>query len=141
MTASGSFLGLSMLLEASTVTIVLLAVLAIVLLVVAIVVVTYLGLWLQAYMAGARVSIFQIVAMRMRKVNPGVIVRSKIMAVQADVPIETRQIEAHYLAGGNVPNVVRALIAADRADRGSTSASPRESTSRDATCWKRCRPA
>ncbi|MHC4859549.1 MAG: flotillin-like protein FloA [Planctomycetota bacterium] len=109
---------LPMLLETTTLTIVLVAVLAIVLLLVAIVLVAYVGLWLQAYMAGARVSIFQIVAMRLRKVNPGVIVRGKIMGVQADVPVETKQLEAHYLAGGNVPTVVRALIAADRADLG-----------------------
>jgi uncharacterized protein YqfA (UPF0365 family) len=109
---------LPMLLETTTLTIVLVAVLAIVLLMVAIVLIAYVGLWLQAYMAGARVSIFQIVAMRLRKVNPGVIVRSKIMGVQADVPVGTRDLEAHYLAGGNVPNVVRALIAADRADLG-----------------------
>jgi len=95
-----------------------LAILAIVLLVVIIAVATYFGLWLQAYMAGARVSIFQIIAMRLRKVNPGVIVRTKIMATQADVPSDTRDLEAHYLAGGNVMNLVRALIAADRADLG-----------------------
>jgi len=79
---------------------------------------SYAGLWLQAYMAGARVSIFQIIAMRLRKVNPGVIIRVKIMATQADVPSDVRALEAHYLAGGNVMNVVRALIAADRADLG-----------------------
>ena len=57
--------------------------------------------------------------MSLRKVNPDVIVRSKIMAVQAGLtrvyPITTRALEAHYLAGGNVPNVILALIAAHRA--------------------------
>jgi uncharacterized protein YqfA (UPF0365 family) len=58
--------------------------------------------------------------MTFRKVNPNIIVRSKIMAIQAGLTekdgISTRSLEAHYLAGGNVPNVVRALIAANRAD-------------------------
>ena len=58
--------------------------------------------------------------MSFRKVNPNIIVRSKIMAYQAGLSekdgMTTRALEAHYLAGGNVPNVVRALIAANRAD-------------------------
>ena len=58
--------------------------------------------------------------MSFRKVNPNIIVRSKIMAIQAGLSekdgVTTRSLEAHYLAGGNVPNVVRALIAANRAD-------------------------
>jgi uncharacterized protein YqfA (UPF0365 family) len=54
--------------------------------------------------------------MSLRKVNPAVIVRAKIMAVQAGLTVvATRDLEAHYLAGGNVMNVVCALIAADRA--------------------------
>jgi len=93
-------------------------VLVVVLLAVGFFLVTYAGLWLQAYLAGGKVSIFHIVAMRLRRVNPGVIVRSKITAVQADIPLETKALEAHYLAGGNVSNVVRALVAADRADLG-----------------------
>ncbi|MEZ5989170.1 MAG: flotillin-like protein FloA [Planctomycetota bacterium] len=75
----------------------------------------FLNLWLQAYMSKASISIFDIIGMSLRKVNPQVIVRAKISAVQAKVPIETRNLESHYLAGGNVINVVRALIAADRA--------------------------
>ena len=57
--------------------------------------------------------------MRIRKVSPTLIVRCKIMAVQAGLtrsyPISTRALEAHYLANGNVPNVIKALIAAQRA--------------------------
>ena len=68
----------------------------------------FIGLWIQAYMAGARISFLQIVAMRLRKVNPGVVVRSKIMATQADIPVDARALEAHYLAGGNVINVIKA---------------------------------
>jgi len=80
----------------------------------------YFGLWIQAKFTGAGVSLPNLVIMSFRKVNPGVIVRSKIMAVQsgltdANEGLTTRALEAHYLAGGNVPNVVRALIAAHRA--------------------------
>ena len=80
----------------------------------------YFGLWIQCKMTGAKISLPNLVMMSIRKVNPGVIVRSKIMAVQAGLTdhydISTQALEAHYLAGGNVPNVIRALIAAQRAD-------------------------
>ncbi len=79
----------------------------------------YFSLWIQCKMTGAGISFANLVMMSFRKVNPVVIVRSKIMAVQAGLtkvyPISTRALEAHYLAGGNVPNVIRALIAAHRA--------------------------
>jgi uncharacterized protein YqfA (UPF0365 family) len=71
-------------------------------------------------MTGANVRLVDLIGMTFRRVNPNIIVRSKIMAVQAGLSdkdgITTRALEAHYLAGGNVPNVVRALIAANRAD-------------------------
>jgi uncharacterized protein YqfA (UPF0365 family) len=80
----------------------------------------YANLWLQAKMTSASISILELVGMSFRKVNPNIIVRSKIMAYQAGLSekdgMTTRALEAHYLAGGNVPNVVRALIAANRAD-------------------------
>jgi uncharacterized protein YqfA (UPF0365 family) len=80
----------------------------------------YFGLWIQSKFTGAGISLANLVMMSFRKVNPGVIVRSKIMAVQSGLTdsnqgLTTRALEAHYLAGGNVPNVVRALIAAHRA--------------------------
>jgi uncharacterized protein YqfA (UPF0365 family) len=76
----------------------------------------YFGLWIQSKMTRAGVSFPNLVMMSIRKVNPTVMVRSKIMAVQAGLPpISTRALEAHYLAGGNVPNVIKALIAAHRA--------------------------
>jgi uncharacterized protein YqfA (UPF0365 family) len=79
----------------------------------------YFGLWIQCKMTRAGIGFPELVMMTIRKVNPTVIVRCKIMAVQAGVtrhyPITTRALEAHYLAGGNVPNVIRALIAAQRA--------------------------
>ena len=80
----------------------------------------YFNLWIQAKMTQANVSIWDLIGMTFRKVNPNIIVRSKIMAYQAGLSekdgMTTRTLEAHYLAGGNVPNVVRALIAANRAD-------------------------
>jgi uncharacterized protein YqfA (UPF0365 family) len=79
----------------------------------------YCGLWIQCKMTKAGISLSNLLMMSLRKVNATVIVRSKIMAVQAGLtqvfPISTRALEAHYLAGGSVPNVIRALIAAHRA--------------------------
>lgn len=80
----------------------------------------YFNLWIQCIFTRADINIWQLMMMSIRKVNPTVIVRSKIMAVQAGLTrvypmITTRALEAHYLAGGNVPNVIRALIAAHRA--------------------------
>jgi uncharacterized protein YqfA (UPF0365 family) len=73
-------------------------------------------LWLQAMTSGAKVSWFDLVGMWFRKVNTQVIVNSRIMAKKAGIDLPTNLIEAHYLAGGSVPNVVRALIAANRAN-------------------------
>jgi uncharacterized protein YqfA (UPF0365 family) len=75
----------------------------------------FLGLWIQAIFSGAQIGIFAMVGMRIRKVNPRLIVTAKIMAVKAGIPVETGLLEAHFLAGGNVPRVVQALIAADKA--------------------------
>jgi uncharacterized protein YqfA (UPF0365 family) len=79
----------------------------------------YLRLWVQSYASSAGIGLFDLVAMSFKKVNPAVIVRSKIMAVQAglgDSSGITRQaLEGHYMAGGRVPLVVQALIAANKA--------------------------
>jgi uncharacterized protein YqfA (UPF0365 family) len=79
----------------------------------------YFRLWIQSKMTGARIGIFDLLGMTFRKVNPSVIVRSKIMAVQAGLTDETgitsKSLEAHYLAGGNVPLVIRSIIAAKKA--------------------------
>lgn len=72
-------------------------------------------LWLQAFASGARVSIVALIGMWLRKVNPGIIVNSRIMAVKAGLNLSSDILESHYLARGNVPNVIRALIAASRA--------------------------
>ncbi len=80
------------------------------------IIINFGALWLRAFASGARISFFQLVAMRLRKVNPSVIINAKIMAVKSGIDISANQLEAHYLARGNVPNVIRALIAASRAD-------------------------
>ena len=74
----------------------------------------FFNLWIQSITTGAGIGLFDLIGMWLRKVNATVIVRSKIMAVQAGLHIDSNQLQAHYLAGGNVPNVVRALIAAHR---------------------------
>jgi len=75
----------------------------------------FVGLWIQAFMSNAQVSIFDLIGMRFRKVDARIIVFSKIRAVKAGMDITTNDLETHYLAGGHVPDVISALIAADRA--------------------------
>ncbi len=76
----------------------------------------YFSLWLQAYVSSTRISLFSLVMMTLRKVDPRLIVQCKVMAVQAGITdIPTSSIEAQLLAGGNVQRVILALIAANRA--------------------------
>src|SRR5439155_5945781 len=79
----------------------------------------YLRLWLQSFFSRAGITIWDLIGMTFRKVNKDVIVKSKIMAVQAgldeDQGITSKALEAHYMAGGNVPLVIRSLIAASKA--------------------------
>jgi uncharacterized protein YqfA (UPF0365 family) len=97
-------------------------ILGIVALVGVLLVLMYGGIWFQAYMSGANVSIWSLVGMTFRQVNSRLIVQTKIMSMQAGIGSEretgitTRRLEAHYLAGGDVMKVIRALIAAHRAD-------------------------
>jgi len=82
---------------------------------------TYGKLWFQAYMSSAEVSILSLIGMGFRRVPSKVIVITKIMAVQSGLNISrrdgisTQRLEAHYLAGGNVRGVIKAIIAAHRA--------------------------
>jgi uncharacterized protein YqfA (UPF0365 family) len=75
----------------------------------------HLNLWVRCITARAGIGFFELVGMTLRKVPPQVIVEAKINVVKAGIPVETGRLEAHYLAGGHVPQVVRALIAAHRA--------------------------
>ncbi len=76
-----------------------------------------LGLWIAALAAGVRIRIFgDLVAMRLRRVPPKAIVEPQIEATKAGLQLRVDNLEAHFLAGGNVTDVVRALIAADKAN-------------------------
>jgi uncharacterized protein YqfA (UPF0365 family) len=77
----------------------------------------FFSLWLQAYMSNAGVTLFDLIGMRLRKVDPRAITLGKIQLVKAGIhEITVSDLESHYLAGGRVPNVVRAMIAANRAN-------------------------
>jgi uncharacterized protein YqfA (UPF0365 family) len=80
-----------------------------------IIILSFGKLWLQAAMSGAHVSIYQFVGMVLRKVPSRLIVENRITAVKAGVALTAEKLEAHYLAGGRVGKVVRALIAANKA--------------------------
>ncbi len=86
-----------------------------ILLIVGIMALNFINLWIQALLSGARVSIFDLIGMKLRKVDPRTIVLSRIRAVKAGLDVGTSQLETHYLAGGRVPSVINALIAANRA--------------------------
>lgn len=73
------------------------------------------GLWISSLAANVKVSIFNLVGMRLRRVVPSKIVIPLIKATKAGLNVNVNQLEAHYLAGGNIDSVVDALIAAERA--------------------------
>ena len=75
-----------------------------------------IGLWFSALVSGVRISLIQLVLMRFRKVPPSVIVNQLIAGTKAGLHLTANDLEAHYLAGGNVPNVVTALISAQKAN-------------------------
>jgi len=95
------------------------AVALLILVVAALVIVLYLipvRIWIAAFASGAYVGLFTLVGMRLRRVPPSTIVTARISAVKAGLDISVNDLEAHYLAGGNVVNVVNALISADKAN-------------------------
>jgi len=75
-----------------------------------------LGLWFTALLSGVRISLLQLIFMRWRKVPPKVIVQNLISSTKAGLKLTRNDLEAHYLAGGNVQRVVNALISADKAN-------------------------
>ena len=75
-----------------------------------------IGLWISALAAGAKVGIFDLIGMRLRRVAPAKIVNPLIKAEKAGLAVPVSKLEAHYLAGGNVDRVIDALIAAERAN-------------------------
>jgi len=74
------------------------------------------GLWISAFAANVRVSIFTLIGMRLRRVVPSRVINPLIKATKAGINVSINKLEAHYLAGGNVDRVVNALIAAQRAN-------------------------
>src|SRR2546430_15975097 len=76
----------------------------------------FIGLYVRALVSGARVSMLELVGMRLRKVNAGVIVNSRIQAMRAGLPIMQAEMESHVLAGGRLINVINAMIAANKAN-------------------------
>lgn len=75
-----------------------------------------LNLWITARFSGVNVGLFELVFMRIRKVPPRLIVESMITSTKAGLDLTTRDLETHYLAGGNVRTVIKALISADKAN-------------------------
>ena len=72
-------------------------------------------LWFQALISGVRISLIQLVLMRWRGVSPNIIVMAMVTGTKAGLKLYANELEAHYLAKGNVPKVVNALISADKA--------------------------
>jgi uncharacterized protein YqfA (UPF0365 family) len=110
------FAGLPLAAATSTLTFVLVAVGVLLLFVILILVFKYFALWIRCITSGAGIGFIDLIAMSLRKINAQTIVQAKIAAVQAGLNVATRDLEAHYLAGGHVTQVIRALIAADRAN-------------------------
>jgi uncharacterized protein YqfA (UPF0365 family) len=95
------------------------AVALLILVVAALVVILYLipvRLWIAAFASGAYIGLFTLVGMRLRRVPPGTVVTARISAVKAGLDIPVNDLEAHFLAGGNIVNVVNAMISADKAN-------------------------
>ena len=74
------------------------------------------GLWFSALVSGVRISLLQLILMRWRKVPPSTIVSSMIESTKAGLELNPNELEAHYLAGGNVTSVVHALVSAQKAN-------------------------
>jgi len=73
-------------------------------------------LWVAAWASGAYVGLFTLVAMRLRRIPPNTVITARISAVKAGIEITVNELEAHFLAGGNVVRVVNAMISADKAN-------------------------
>lgn len=88
---------------------------AIIILVVGLMSLNFLMIWIRAWTSGAPVSFVNLIAMRLRGIPTPLIVNARITAVRAGINITTDQLETHYLSSGNVNEVIRALIASDKA--------------------------
>ena len=91
----------------------LLIILAIVAIVILSIIGKFISLWFQAFVSGTPIPLFNIIGMTMRKIPPQVIVNARITLFKAGLKqISVANLETHYLAGGHVPDVVMAMIAA-----------------------------
>ena len=99
-----------------TFNLIIIGLLAVIGIVISLVVISFFNTWLKAFLAKATVGFTTLLAMRLRGVPVGLIVDARITAIKAGIPLETDQLEAHYLAEGNVVQTVQALIAALKAN-------------------------
>ncbi len=93
----------------------LIVILAIFLIIIFFVLLSFFGLWFRARLSGVRIGIVNILGMKLRKVSPNAIVQGLIMGTKAGLELSSSDLEAHFLAGGDISNVVKALIAASKA--------------------------
>ena len=84
--------------------------------IIVIVIISFINVWIQARFSGAPVTFINLLSMKLRRVPIGLVVQSRITAVKAGISLTTDQLEAHFLAGGDVNQVIRALIAAEKAN-------------------------
>src|SRR3954453_2591742 len=95
--------------------VVLYGVAALVLLVIAILLLNFGMIYIRALSAGAKITFIELIALRLRRVPAGMIVDNRIAAVRSGLPLSIDELSTHFLAGGNVPMVVLAVIAAKKA--------------------------
>src|SRR4030042_5312004 len=96
--------------------IVLYVVLAVVLVAVLSIFLKFFGLWFRALLSGAHISISRLIGMWIRRVKSKIIVDSRIMLVKAGIDVDSDLLETHYLAGGDVLRLGKALVAANKAN-------------------------
>ena len=99
-----------------TVSMVIAVVLGIVVFILILIFMSFARIWIRALMSGVPISILDIIGMKLRKVPPLLIVDAKILAAKAGIDISTNELETHFLAGGDVNKVIKALIAAQKAN-------------------------
>ena len=92
------------------------AVIVLALLIIMAVMAQFIGLYIRALVSGARVSMLDLIGMKLRKVNSGVVVNSRIQALRAGLQVSQAEMESHILAGGDVQRVISAMIAANKAN-------------------------
>lgn len=102
--------------ESNQVVLILIIVVGVAVLVFFLIFMRLFGLWLSAQLAGVRISLLQMILMRWRRVDPRAIVDNMVTAHKAGIPLTRDQLEAHFLAGGNIKRVVNALVSADKAN-------------------------